>query len=87
MQETAVQFLGGEDPLEEGKATHSSIPAGEPHGQRCLVGYIVHGLPKSRIYWATKYSTQHNYLMQFTTEATGAWNILEGRILFYFILF
>ena len=26
-QETWVQFLGGEDPLEEGMATHSSIPA------------------------------------------------------------
>ena len=25
MQETQVQFLGGEDPLEEGMATHSSI--------------------------------------------------------------
>ena len=27
MQETAVQFLGQEDPLEKGKATHSSILA------------------------------------------------------------
>ena len=27
MQETWVQFLGLEDPLEEGMATHSSIPA------------------------------------------------------------
>ena len=27
MQETQVQFLGGEDPLEEGMATHSSILA------------------------------------------------------------
>ena len=26
MQETPVQFLGWEDPLEKGKATHSSIP-------------------------------------------------------------
>ena len=26
MQETPVQFLGGEDPLEKGQATHSSIP-------------------------------------------------------------
>ena len=25
MQETLVQFLGQEDPLEKGKATHSSI--------------------------------------------------------------
>ena len=27
MQETQVQFLGREDPLEKGMATHSSIPA------------------------------------------------------------
>ena len=27
MQETQVQFLGLEDPLEKGKATHSSILA------------------------------------------------------------
>ena len=27
MQETPVQFLGGEDPLEKGKATYSSILA------------------------------------------------------------
>ena len=27
MQETPVQFLGEEDPLEKGKATHSSIQA------------------------------------------------------------
>ena len=29
MQETQVLSLGWEDPLEEGKATHSSILAGE----------------------------------------------------------
>ena len=27
MQETRVQLLGGEDPLEKGMAIHSSIPA------------------------------------------------------------
>ena len=29
IQETSVRSLGGEDSLEEGIATHSSIPAGE----------------------------------------------------------
>ena len=38
--------LGGEDALEEGMATHSR----ESHGHRSLVGYIVHGIPKSRHY-------------------------------------
>ena len=39
MWETSVPSLGWEDPLEEGMVTHSSILAGEPHGQRNLVGY------------------------------------------------
>ena len=30
--------LGGEDPLEEEMATHSSTLAGESHGQKSLVG-------------------------------------------------
>ena len=32
MQETRVQSLGQEDPLEKGMATHSSILTGEFHG-------------------------------------------------------
>ena len=36
MQETQIQCLGQEDPLEKGMATHSSILA---YGQRSLVGY------------------------------------------------
>ena len=39
VQETQVQFLGLEDPLEKGVATHSSIPAWRIHGQWSLVGY------------------------------------------------
>ena len=33
-----VQSLGQDDPLEEGMTTHSSILAGESHGQRSLAG-------------------------------------------------
>ena len=43
MQEMQVQSLGQEDPLEEEMATHSSILAGESHGQRDLVGYCPRG--------------------------------------------
>ena len=39
MQQTWVQSLGWEDPLEEGMASHSSTLAGESHGQRSLVDY------------------------------------------------
>ena len=39
MQETQVQSLGQEDPLEKERATHSSILAWRIPGQRSLVGY------------------------------------------------
>ena len=42
-----VRFLGREDPLEEGMATHSSILAGKSHGQRSLVGYSPWGRKES----------------------------------------
>ena len=39
MQETQVRFLGREDPIEKGMATHSSILGLENYGQRNLAGY------------------------------------------------
>ena len=39
MQETCVQSLGQEDPLEKEMTTHYSILPGESHRQRSLVGY------------------------------------------------
>ena len=38
MQQTWVQSLGQEDPLEEDMATHSSFLPGKFHGQRSLAG-------------------------------------------------
>ena len=38
-QEMWVPSLGQDNPMEEGMATHSSILAGESHGQGRLVGY------------------------------------------------
>ena len=49
MQETWVQSLGWEDPLEKCMAIHSVFLPGEFRGQRSLVGYIVHGVAKSRL--------------------------------------
>ena len=43
MQETRVQRLDREDPLEKGMATHSNTIPGEFHGQRNLVGYSPRG--------------------------------------------
>ena len=49
MQETRVQPLGWEDPLEKGMSTHSSILAGESNGQRSLAGYSPWGQEESDI--------------------------------------
>ena len=46
VQETEVRSLGREDPLEEGMGTHSSVLAGESHGQRGLRA-VVHGVTES----------------------------------------
>ena len=47
MQETWVQFLGWEDPLEKGMANHSNIPPRESHGQGSLASYSSWGLKGS----------------------------------------
>ena len=47
MQETWVQFLGWEDPLEEGMATHSSILAWRIPMDRGVWRAIVHGVAES----------------------------------------
>ena len=61
MQETWVQSLGGEDPLEEGMATHSRqvfLP-GESHGQRILAVYNLLGCKESDMAEATEHSCTH----------------------------
>ena len=50
-------ILGLEDPLEEGMATHSSILAGEAHGQRSQAGYSPWG--HKELDMAEGLSTQH----------------------------
>ena len=48
MQETRVQPLGQEDPLQKGMAIHSQVfLPGEAQGQRSLVGYSTQGHKKS----------------------------------------
>ena len=47
MQEIRVQFLGWEDPLEKGMATHPVFLPGEFHGQRKLVNYSPWGHKES----------------------------------------
>ena len=48
LQETWVQSLGGEDPLEEGMATHSSILTGRIPMDRGVWLVTVYGIAKSQ---------------------------------------
>ena len=47
MQETQVQSLGREDPLEKRMAPTPLFLLGESHGERSLVGYSLWGREKS----------------------------------------
>ena len=47
IQETQVQSLAEEDPLEKEMAGHSEFLPGKSHGQRSLVGYSLWGLKES----------------------------------------
>ena len=52
IQETWAQSLGREDPLEKGRATHSSIPAWRiPWTEEPGKLRTVHGVTKSRTRW------------------------------------
>ena len=57
MQETWVQSLGWEDPLEEGMATHSSILAWRIIKVRGAWQATVHGVTKGQTQWS-KHNTQ-----------------------------
>ena len=63
-QETWVQFLGEEDPLEEGMATHSGILTWRIYGQRAWWA-TVHGVAKSQtqlsMHPGTSASQLHSY--------------------------
>ena len=48
MQETLIQFLGWEDPLEEGMSTQSSVLAWRIPMDREAWGATVHGVTKSQ---------------------------------------
>ena len=49
MQETRVQSLDREDPLEKGTVSILVFLLGESHGQRSLVGYSPWGCSQTRL--------------------------------------
>ena len=59
MWETWVQFLGWEDPLQEGMATHSNVLAWRIPMDRGAWQATVHGVTKSHRCWATNIYLMH----------------------------
>ena len=59
MQEAPVPSLGREDPQEEDTAAHSSIPAGEPQGQRAPGGLQSMGHKESDMAAVTQHARTH----------------------------
>ena len=66
MQETWVQSLGREDPLEEGIATHSSIPAWIIAWTEELGRPMVHGVAKSQTQLSD--CTQHAQIRDYVSR-------------------
>ena len=93
MQETKTQVrsLGGEDPLEEEKATHSSILAWESHGQSSLVGYSPAGATKSQTQLEyillVKYIYTYIYIQISVYSLPESCQIYLKRSLFFYIYF
>ena len=67
--------MGGEDPLEKGMATHSSILTGEFHGQRSLVGYSPWDRKESEM---TEQLSTQVILHKPASLAKGLFSKLEG---------
>ena len=77
MQETRVQSLGQEHPLEKGIATHTSIlhwripQTGEPHGLQST------GLQRLGHSWAANTRMQHSFLMKILSKLGLEWKFLS----------
>jgi len=77
-QETQVQFLGQEDPLEEEMATHSSILAGKFHGQRSLG--VIHGGHKELD------MTEHTHNVKYSTSYHSCFKQHRNDYLYTYII-
>ena len=75
--ETWVQFLGREDLLEEGRATHSSILAWRILVDRGAWWATVHGVAKSRMGLSDSAQHQHTGLLEYfpASEVQLSWQM------------
>ena len=85
MQETLVQSLGRENPLEKGMATHSSILAWKIPWKRSLVGYSPWGL-RVRHNWCGPFMCVHSCLtlcnpVDYNLPGSSVHGISQARIL------
>ena len=85
MQETRVQSLGWEDPLEKEMAAHSILLPEKFHGWRSLVGYSPQGPKESdrteQLHWFTTTTEPHLPALDrlpATREATRAATKTQG---------
>ena len=70
LQETQVQSLDQEDPLEQGMANYSSILAWKIHGQRILAG---HNLWVAKSETRLKQLTTHTHTIMSYRQEVGVW--------------
>ena len=73
IQETQVQSLSQEDPLEEGMETDSRTPVvlpGGSHGQRSLAGYSTWVLKESDMMEATEHECMHDQMYRQKLKTT-----------------
>ena len=78
-QEMQVQSLGQENPLEEERATHSSILAWKSHGQSSLVGYSPKGRKESD---TTEQLSMHSHRI----KHMGVFNLLRNSLFYTYFL-
>ena len=71
MQETWVQCLGREDPLEKEMAAHFSIIAWGVHGQRTLAGYSPWGCNRVEQNLSTKQQQYNTYVGIYEVVSLG----------------
>ena len=89
MQETPVRFLGWDDPLEKGKATHSSN-SGLENSMDCMV----HGVAKSQtrlsnFHFLAFFMVQlsHPYMTTRKTIALAIWPLVSKVMSLLFNMF
>ena len=73
IQETQVQSLGREDPLEKGMTTHSSVLAWKNPIDRGAWRATVHGVTKSRHNWATFTFNLHLVVHELSVRELRRW--------------